>query len=553
MPWWASHQLSGAEKKLQSDDVEKREAAIRDLAKLKDPRALDLIIGALHDPDIAVREAAARALGEHGDAKAATALVAALESRNTYMRKSAMESLVKIGPPAIEPLMGTLGDEFALARAEACEALGRIGDKRAIDALVKELMDPDSTVEKEAALALEALHWEPHDDEHRAELLVALQRWDDVARMGVAAVPRLIEALHEEDHDVRAQAAHALGSIKDPRVLEPLLEELHDPDSKVEKEVAAALEQLGWKPKDDYELANLLVARQKWDELEALGSAAVDRLVEALHEDAFGVRAAAARTLGQIGDLRAVEGLIGALDDELPDVRHAAEQALESFGESVLDRLVVALDDDRINVSEAAARTLAKQGRTAIGPLTARFRAPDTAPDLRQAAAGALGDLGTSAIRSFADALEDAHELVRLYSVEALGRLKPEGPEAVPIVDAMAKLLEDGNDQVRKAAVRALARIGGYQAESRLSSVYSRGGITPKQALEFLLELYDRSPDGKGFARENPGATRSTEVGERLHELGGRGLVVDVFNQFAELRPQAAGNLELWWSHLARQ
>ena len=51
------------------------------------------------------------------------------------------------------------------------------------------------------------------------------------------------------------------------------------------------------------------------------------------------VRLRAAQALGKIGDRRATSGLIGALDDELWDVRYAAEDGLVAFGRSSIGPL----------------------------------------------------------------------------------------------------------------------------------------------------------------------------------------------------------------------
>jgi HEAT repeat protein len=48
-------------------------------------------------------------------------------------------SLIRIGEPAVEPLIGALGAQAAWARYQAARALGEIGDARAIDALTQVL------------------------------------------------------------------------------------------------------------------------------------------------------------------------------------------------------------------------------------------------------------------------------------------------------------------------------------------------------------------------------------------------------------------------------
>ncbi|HTY90739.1 MAG TPA: HEAT repeat domain-containing protein [Methanocella sp.] len=62
------------------------------------------------------------------------------------------------------------------------------------------------------------------------------------------------------------------------------------------------------------------------------GSSAVEPLVSALKFDNWRVRGNAAWTLGEIGDARAVNGLVEALDDSVPEVRATAGRALVNIG-----------------------------------------------------------------------------------------------------------------------------------------------------------------------------------------------------------------------------
>jgi HEAT repeat protein len=58
-----------------------------------------------------VRRAAAEALGQLGDARAVEPLIARLGDAAWNVRRAAAEALVKIGAPAVEPLIGRLGDD----------------------------------------------------------------------------------------------------------------------------------------------------------------------------------------------------------------------------------------------------------------------------------------------------------------------------------------------------------------------------------------------------------------------------------------------------------
>ena len=73
----------------------------------------------------------------------------------------------------------------------------------------------------------------------------------------------------------------------------------------------------------------------------------------------------------------------------------------------------------------------------------------DPDPDVRQAAAFALGEIGpdaAEAVPALTKALGDRDDAVRKSFIEALGSL---GPEAKPAVTALAKVLLEDED-VRK-------------------------------------------------------------------------------------------------------
>jgi HEAT repeat protein len=70
-------------------------------------------------------------------------------------------------------------------------------------------------------------------------------------------------------------------------------------------------------------------------------------LIEALSDDIYYARAGAARALGQIGDVRAVEPLIALLRDDREYVRWVAADALRKLGEGAVGPLVRQLDSDK--------------------------------------------------------------------------------------------------------------------------------------------------------------------------------------------------------------
>jgi HEAT repeat protein len=64
-------------------------------------------------------------------------------------------------------------------------------------------------------------------------------------RLGKRAIRPLIRALEDDNVEVRARAAEALGTLADPRVVEPLIEALAGPSELVRERAAKALGAVG--------------------------------------------------------------------------------------------------------------------------------------------------------------------------------------------------------------------------------------------------------------------------------------------------------------------
>lgn len=116
---------------------------------------------------------------------------------------AAMNNLVRIGSPAVDPLIGALQNHNARIRYHAASALGSltlagIKASNAVPPLIEALHDENSQVKNFAARSLGDI-----DDQR--------------------AVEPLIHALRDEDMGVRGDAASALGKLKNKRAIRPLL------------------------------------------------------------------------------------------------------------------------------------------------------------------------------------------------------------------------------------------------------------------------------------------------------------------------------------------
>ncbi len=184
----------------------------------------------------------------------------------TRTNKEAAKALVKIGKPAVEPLISSLKGMNWRIRVRAALALGEIRDLQAVEPLIATLNDKEHFM--------------------RASAVAALAKIDDPR-----TVEPLITALKDEHPFVRVVASRELGKLKYLRAAEPLLDALRDEDIDVRRSVVKALAEM----KDPR---------------------TVEPLITALKDRSKGTRRGAAIVLGAIRDPRAIEPLIAALKDE---------------------------------------------------------------------------------------------------------------------------------------------------------------------------------------------------------------------------------------------
>ncbi len=187
-------------------DDKVRQAAVEALVKIGAPAVEPLIAALKKDEEWYVRKTAAEALGQIGDVRAVEPLIVALKEGD--MRRVSAEALGKIGDTrAVEPLIATLKDKDSDVCKAAAEALGKIGDDRAIELLIAALKTWE--LSRVAAIALDRLGWQPGEDETAARYWIAKQEWDKCAALGPVAMETSLSLLEESAHaGAVAQATH---------------------------------------------------------------------------------------------------------------------------------------------------------------------------------------------------------------------------------------------------------------------------------------------------------------------------------------------------------
>ena len=125
--------------------------------ELKGEEAIDPLISALSSRKKNIRLHAANFLGAIGDEKAIQPLILTLRDNNKLVRREASTSLSRMGPAAVDPLIGVLDDPDWRVRGAAAWALGNLNDEKAIPALEKLLDDESGYVKSGAQSAIASI------------------------------------------------------------------------------------------------------------------------------------------------------------------------------------------------------------------------------------------------------------------------------------------------------------------------------------------------------------------------------------------------------------
>lgn len=414
-------------------------------------------------------------------------------------------------------------------RRLAAMALGEIGDSRAAKPLIDALKDEDQSVRSEAEEALDNIDWNPETIKYRISYLMKIGDWNKIVDIGELAVDPLIDILiMDEDDDVRSEAAETLGKIGDVRAIPPLINRLNDEDNRVRAKVEVALEEFGEVALDplierlEYEsnfgaakvigkLGEFAVSpviealkanpsRIKYgasNALVELGEFAVIPLTEALKDEDSAVKYVAADVLGRIGDDRAVEPLIGSLnDDDKYYVRNEVMRSLGRIGDDrAVEPLIEALEDEDEGVRFNAAIALGKIGNEcAVPALIVALKDDDY--NVRRDAAEALGEIGDlHAVEPLVESLKDKKGSVRGEAVEALGKIGDDR-----IVNQLQKILTDypnidrwNIDTFCKIAVVLIKMGDSKPINSLIECLNHTSGLVRETAAENLIELYNQN------------------------------------------------------------
>ncbi len=404
--------------------VEDRSSAIEELVDFPDPRA------------------------------AATAVREALRENEETVRSAAIEVLRQIR--ALDLWRRDLRKGSFKQKLHAIEALGDVGDERAIEELLEALGDDDPDIARATSHAICARDAD-YACERLADALASPNRRlaetaaAALVRMGEFAEDYLVSQLGSPTPQARRLAAESLGSIGDEKLKDVLLPLLTtEPDPEVRTAVASAL------------------ARVDGD----IAAQEIQRLARS-DPDWF-VRARAYSLLAEINAPGALEFLLlglaeadrelGSFADEGPNVEWISEGASRVRRAIVAGLRILRMSDEDIAATERRAETnpLSPEELEEAAAAVTLLRQRD--PASRVEGARRLSEIGVAAASLLIGALGDPDPLVRAEVARSLALIGSGDSLA-----ALSKCLQDPDPTVRLAVSTALRTVVGRETAKELT------------------------------------------------------------------------------------
>jgi len=313
-------------------------------------KKIEMLIGrfAIEDEDAAAD--ALWKLVEIGE-PAVKPLIESLDSKNRRIRGYSIMALGHMkAAPAVEPLMKIMKTEEDVKVCDlAYEALCRIGDVKALEVLIGKKIANSFPLSTTAFKLLPLLGEKAVPELIKAaesgDITKSLLAVDALGKIGdKRATESLIKILkNEKGSMLRASAIESLGLLRNRRAVQPIIETAKAAKPKFSGTIiwdsVNALGLIGGKEAVDFLLD---YAKKKGgsivrsDAVESLGRSGDERVLEPLiallEDEEYLIRSSAASALGMLGDKKALKPLIKMLlEDKEESVRRGAAIALANF------------------------------------------------------------------------------------------------------------------------------------------------------------------------------------------------------------------------------
>ena len=467
---------------LKDTDVFARARAVKALDEVNDPRTIGPLISAMAGKDAAARNLneVVAAIVKFGP-QAVKPLITALGNKNQDIRYTAAIALGQLPHPGVyEALVGTLENaaERESVRFAAAQSLGRLKDPRAFEPLLKE-----------------ALHTDDLDGTKNL-------RYFSIVSLGMLGDPRATDILigFLDNWAVCGAAVAGLGELKDPRSISALVRFVEE-NSAYGEQAAAALSGFGAPAVEP-----LIISLRRKKVWPAVGN---------LDQYEY-----AAKALGELGDERAIEPLIGLFGKRHGyRTRDAAINSLKRFGARAVDPLIAALGDANSDIRANVVLALGRIGDArAVDPLLRMFK--DTDVLVRSYVIRSLGQLKDERAVVPLVRLLGSVELKEIVSVGAALREITGKPEYERVAGYIAEIyliashVGIGRRHVSprvNALIRAFLqrKIGTHKFIDRLEGVLNQIVV---RALAVKLDDPSVESKLKDFLRDDPGRAEALSI-----------------------------------------
>lgn len=422
-------------------------------------------------------------------------LIEKLYSKDDVEAMNAAKALGDLGEaaaPAAPFLAGMINTRAVRGPNEAAEAMRKIG-RASVEPAILALQLGDIYGQARAADILGSLK-DPRAIDPLVTALDEETRGKKVAQalaaIGRPALERVLAGAVDKDPEVRRRCVRALGVFAEPESTEMLNKALADPQADIR---LAALEALVGS-----------VDQRGKSHNGGPAAALSPSLLSLLNDPDVQVRREAARVIGSTHDPAALDALAAATRDPDPVVRRAAIEAVGGIkGDRVVTILLaLAATKDPADRSQAAALLGQAGDARAADTLRALLKDPD--PMVREKAVTAFAAIklpdGADKSGPLVTAVKDDDALVRRAAVAALGGASSASPaspasSASPgVVEALSSALADADDAVRVEALTALAR-SGKAGDILLKALGNDRAAVRQKAVELLARDVAKNAD----------------------------------------------------------
>jgi HEAT repeat protein len=443
------------------EDLDVRLALVNLLGDIRNEEAYSTLIALLErETDVNLLSSIVASLGKYRRATAIPALMRTLQKEDLWLKFHVIEALGEIGERSALPAILPLYAEKSL-RKPILEAVGKIADVGTVNFLLKLIVQEEKLNFTALRAIIRIAEAEKPRVVEQAERSLIQRRFREVFPRDKIAP--LIEHLHTTPkRDVKSFLLKILGWTADERALPVLLDAVEDPES---AEVAAqALVDFGapavpaildrLRASEEDEVTSLL--------LRVTGAAATRQAVPTVisfldHENAA-IRRLAIEILGDVPDPSSLDYLLAKLDDPDPACQQAAVNAVSALASAYPDQHGPLLA--RLRRLLTSRSTPVKLNSLSIYvsvqgegyPEELLLASKDDDAVIRQRAVTLMGKFGEERfIDQLVLSLADESTAVRIASIHSIVATRPVSGLA-PLISA----LDDDDIWIRTAAAQAL-------------------------------------------------------------------------------------------------